>query len=65
MGRAGLEHSPDSKSNTAISEARVQSGVQFPEDSDLARLLKAWPSMTADARAAVLAVVDAAAGGGL
>lgn len=59
----GFELSPDPKGKTAVSGTRGnESGNNGPVlDSDLAALIAAWPTLSADDRALIAAVLSAAA----
>jgi hypothetical protein len=66
MGDTGLEQGVDSPGKAAFSEnggaesgaLGAQSGVT---DADLARVIKAWPTLTVAIRAGIVAMVKAAA----
>jgi len=75
MGRAGLEHPPESPGNTSVS---LPSGAKCgalsrdsdpnpppakPTDPELAAVVAAWPDLPPAIRAGVLALVKAAGGG--
>jgi hypothetical protein len=64
MGDAGTEHPTDSKQKTHGSgKSGAQSGAR-PElstisgDPDLARVVKAWPSLTPAQRRVIVALLD-------
>jgi hypothetical protein len=54
----GIEATPYSPANQAISEHGGAKCGAVSADPDLARLVGAWPSLTASIRAAILALLD-------
>lgn len=67
MGRAGPEHAPISPENLHISfQSGAESGARdtdsSPVDSDLTKIIHAWPDLPQAIRAGILAMIQAAGG---
>ena len=68
MGKRGLEHTPNSPKNTHNPElGGAESGADCTNpltpgaDSNLARLIEAWPTLPEPIRAGIVAMIDASA----
>ncbi len=64
MGPVGSEQGPDSPGNTHNrSKGGAKCGALSGADPDLARIVRAWPSLSEKAKARMLAILSRVAAG--